>query len=444
MKRIRISRREFLGAAVAGTALANAPNLMAQQSGGTPERPNIVFLFADDLGYGDLSSYGRPDYKTPVLDQLADDGLLFSDAYANAPVCSPTRVGFHTGRYPHRLPVGAGGVVAADDDTLGIPPEHPTLAKLLRSNGYENILLGKWHIGRAPQFRPNAQGYDEFFGFLTGTSDYFAYTNTAGFRDLWENNEPSNAEGYLTDLLTARAVEVIRRQRNGPFYLSLHYNAPHSPWEGPGDRGLDHSHPVQAGPEGSPEKYAEMMKSMDDGIGRVLEALADTDQERTTLVVFTSDNGGARYSDNWPFSFQKGNCWEGGIRVPAIVRWPGVVPTGFQTNQVATTMDWMATFLAASGTNPDPNYPLDGENLLPVCTGERRAYDRTLFWRNSQHGAVRMGQWKYLREQGGEHLFNLPADPGEQTDLKERFTEVFASLQRQYEDWNRQMVPLPA
>ncbi len=208
----RIDRREFIG-----TALAMAPELAGQQPPEFPERPNIVFLFADDLGYGDLSSYGRPDYETPVLDRLADDGLAFSDAYAAAPVCSPTRVGFHTGRYPHRLRVGAGGVVGADDVSLGIPPEHPTLATLLRRQGYENILLGKWHVGRAPRFRPNAQGYDEFFGFLTGTSDYFAYTNTAGFRDLWDNDEPSGAEGYLTDLLTDRAVETIRRPREPRF-----------------------------------------------------------------------------------------------------------------------------------------------------------------------------------------------------------------------------------
>ena len=443
MNENRIDRREFIGTALAGSVLAMAPELAGQQPPELPDRPNIVFLFADDLGYGDLSSYGRPDYETPVLDRLADDGLAFSDAYAAAPVCSPTRVGFHTGRYPHRLPVGAGGVVGADDVSLGIPPEHPTLATLLRRQGYENILLGKWHVGRAPRFRPNAQGYDEFFGFLTGTSDYFAYTNTAGFRDLWDNDEPSGAEGYLTDLLTDRAVEAIRRPRERPFYLSLHYNAPHSPWEGPGDGGLDHTHPVQQGPAGSPEKYGEMMRSLDDGIGRVLAALTDMNLDRTTLVVFTSDNGGAQYSNNWPFSFQKGNCWEGGIRVPAIVRWPGVVPAGFRTGQVATTMDWTATFLGAAGASPDSNYPPDGDNLLPVCTGERPAYDRTLFWRNPRHDAVRSGQWKYLREPQGEYLFNLPADPGERTDLKDSYTEIFDSLRNRFQAWNRQMVPLP-
>ena len=439
-----IHRREFLGAAAAGTALAAAPELAAHPRQDAPDRPNILFILADDMGYGDLSSYGRPDYTTPVLDRMVEAGVAFTDAYAAAPVCSPTRVAFHTGRYPQRLEVGSGGVVTANDRRRGIPPAHPTLAKLLKARGYENILLGKWHVGRAPRFRPTAQGYDEFFGFLTGTADYFSYTNTAGFRDLWENDTPSDAEGYLTDLLTDRAVEVVRRDRDRPFYLSLHYNAPHSPWEGPGDGDLDHSHPVQGGPEGSPEKYGEMMQSMDSGIGRVLEALAERNLERTTLVVFTSDNGGARYSHNWPFAFQKANCWEGGIRVPAIVRWPGVVPAGFRTAQVATTMDWTATFLAAAGAEPDPGYPLDGDDLLPVCRGERPVYERTLFWRNNRHDAVRSGQWKYLREEAGEHLFNLPADPGERTDLKDGYPEIFASLGERFREWNRQMVPLPA
>lgn len=445
MKPNRINRREFIGGALAGGVLSSAPMMFAQRRPVTiPQRPNILFILADDLGYGDLSSYGRPDYQTPVLDKLAKDGVRFTDAYAAGPVCTVTRVGFHTGRYPHRLPVGAGGVLTADDEKLGIPVGHPTLASRLKDNGYENILIGKWHIGRAKEFRPIQRGYDEYFGFLTGTADYFSYRNTAGQPDLWENEERSKAQGYTTDMFTERAVQVIRRQRNRPFYLSLHYNAPHSPWEGPGDQALDHTHDVQrGGPEGSPSKYAEMMKSLDDGIGRVLRALADSNLERNTLVIFTSDNGGIQYGRNWPFSFQKGSCWEGGIRVPGIVRWPGVVAPGQETAQAAITMDWTATILSVSGAKADPSYPLDGEDLLPVCTGDQPVHDRTLFWRNNQQDAVRNGKWKYLRQQRGgqEQLFDLTADPGEKNDLKERNPEIFSSLQAKYKDWNSRMEP---
>jgi arylsulfatase A-like enzyme len=441
MARNNINRREFMGAAIAASALTTTAGLFAQRTP-VPARPNILFILADDMGYGDLSCYGRPEYQTPVLDQLAKDGVRFTDAYASGPVCTVTRVGFHTGRYPHRLAVGAGGVLEADNEVLGIPPEQPMLAERLRGNDYENILIGKWHIGRARQFRPNQRGYDEYFGFLSGTADYFSYRNTAGMVDLWENEERSRAQGYTTDLFTERALRVIRRPHTKPFYISLHYNAPHSPWEGPGDGSLDHTHDVQQGPVGSVEKYGEMVKSMDDGIGRVLQALRDANLERNTFVIFTSDNGGIRYSRNWPFSFQKGSCWEGGIRVPAILRWPGVIQPGQVTSQAATSIDWTATILAATGTKPDPNYPLDGEDMLPVCTGDRPVYDRTLFWRNNAHDAVRSGQWKYLREQAGEHLFNLTADPGEKSDLKDQQPEIFASLRNKFKDWNSRMQPV--
>ena len=436
MSRRTINRREFIGAAVVGSALA------LQRTPARPQRPNILFILADDLGYGDLSCYGRPDYKTPVLDNLAKQGIMFTDAYAAAPVCTPTRVGFHTGRYPHRLPIGAGGVLEADNLELGIPPEHPTIASLLKANGYENTLIGKWHVGISAKFGPNRNGYDEYFGFHAGSADYFSYLNTAGNVDLWENEELSKAHGYLTDLFTEKALQVVRKSHTKPFYLSLHYNAPHSPWEGPGDANLDHSkhNPLQAG-NGSPQKYAEMMHSMDDGIGRVLKAVADAGLEQNTLIIFTSDNGGIRYGNNWPFSFQKGNCWEGGIRVPAIVRWKGVVPEGRITGQPAITMDWTATILAATGAKPDPRYPFDGEDLLPVCTGEKAAHDRTLFWRNNVHDAARMGKWKYLKEQKGEHLWDLTFDPGEKKDIKDDHPEIFNSMRTMYKEWNGKMVP---
>jgi arylsulfatase A-like enzyme len=251
----------------------------------------------------------------------------------------------------------------------------------------------------------------------------------------------------LTDVFSDRAVEYVTRQRSKPFYLSLHYTAPHSPWEGPADRAsVDHTDhgvgPMTNG--GSLAAYAAMVRSMDEGIGRVLAALRRARLERDTLVIFTSDNGGERYSFNWPFSFQKLYLFEGGIRVPAIVRWPGVVPAGAVTEQTAITMDWTATILAAAGVAPDTAQPLDGENLLPLLTGERPLHDRELYWRTRTRAAARVGRWKYLQEGSDEHLYDLAVDLGEKTDLKTREAAAFEDVKSRYSRWAAEMLPRPA
>jgi arylsulfatase A-like enzyme len=432
-----MNRRKFIGAAVAGMTLPQALSL--------PPRPNVLFILADDLGYGDLSCYGRPDYKTPVIDGLASEGIKFTDSYANGDVCTPTRVAFHTGRYQHRLPIGLQQPLGDGNSEIGLPADHPTISSLLKSNGYETALIGKWHVGNAPQFNPIKHGYDEFFGIVGSSQDYFTHRNTSGVMDLYENEKPVDVDGYLTDVFSEKAVRFVRRKRTRPFYLSLHYNAPHWPWQGPGDResALKENGRAGANRPGSDEIYGEMMKSMDSGIGRVVDALRTSGLERNTLVIFTSDNGGERYARNWPFSFRKGSLWEGGIRVPAIVRWSGVVPPGKTTDQAAITLDWTATILKTTGTDSHPAYPLEGVDLMAVCTGQRSAFQRTLFWRNRQHQAMRSGNRKYLREQNGEHLFDLIKDPGEKADLKLQQAALFEDLKNAYQNWNSQMLPLP-
>jgi arylsulfatase A-like enzyme len=425
---------------------------VAQRTAAT--RPNILFILADDLGYGDLSCYGRPDYRTTVLDGLARQGIKFTSAYAAAPVCTPTRCAYVTGRYPQRLPVGLEEPLTIDSPTeAGLPPDHPTVASTLKKGGYQTALVGKWHLGWKPEFGPNQHGFDEFFGILSGAADYFAHTSPdapgskgpEGKPDLWENLTPVERIGYLTDLLSDRAVDFVSRKRPGPFFLSLQYTAPHSPWEGPTDGQLNHRDhgigPMTRG--GSLPIYGEMMKSMDAGIGRVLKALERARLDRETLVIFTSDNGGERYSFNWPFAFQKGYLWEGGTRVPAIVRWPTVVPPGRTTEQPAITMDWTATILSAAGVPPDPAYSLDGENLLPVCTGERSSHDRTLYWRSRLRAAARVGKWKYLNDSNEEHLFDLSIDPGEKNDLRRDEPSRFDEIKSSYVAWEAQMLPRP-
>jgi arylsulfatase A-like enzyme len=446
----KVSRREFIEAAAGAAALAGSGRTA---SAAPPRRPHILFILADDLGYGDLSCYGRPDYKTPVVDRLAKEGIRFTSAYAAAPVCTPTRCAYITGRYPQRLPVGLEEPLrAASPPDTGLPPGHPTIASLLKQNGYETSLVGKWHLGWKPEFGPNRHGFDEFFGILSGAADYFTHrasdagATPGGAPDLWENLAPVERAGYLTDLLSEKAVDIIARPHARPFFLSLQYTAPHSPWEGPEDAAIGHTThgpgPMVAG--GSRVIYSSMMTSMDAGIGRVLAALKRARLERDTLVIFTSDNGGERYSYNWPFSFQKGFLHEGGTRVPAIVRWPGVVPAGRTTEQAAITMDWTATILAVTGTAADASYPLDGENLMPVCTGERAAYDRTLFWRTIARAATRDGRWKYVADRDGEYLFDLVVDPGEKDNRRGGEPARFDRLKQQYLVWNAGMLPRPA
>jgi len=437
----KVTRRKFINSAAAtGAAVAGARIGLSAQT----QRPNVLFILADDLGYGDLSCYGRPDYQTPVLDGLARQGVKFTSAYAAAPVCTPTRCAVATGRYPQRLEVGLLEPLTPRDRDKGLPPEHPTVASLLHANGYDTGLIGKWHLGWRPEFGPNRHGYDEFFGILSGAGDYFTHwSSDAGGADLWENLEPVERLGYLTDLLSERAIAFITRRRTNPFFLSLHYTAPHSPWEGPEDEAIGHTThgdgPMVDG--GSLKIYATMVKSMDAGIGRVLQALSRARLERSTLVVFTSDNGGERYSFNWPFSFQKMYLWEGGIRVPAIARWPGTIPSNRISDQPVITMDWTATILAVTGTPPDAAYPLDGEDVMPVCKGTRPLYDRTLFWRTRTRAAARAGKWKYLDDSGEEGLFDLSIDPGEKNDLRASHRDVFDRIRAEYSAWNARMLP---
>ncbi|HVG21012.1 MAG TPA: sulfatase-like hydrolase/transferase [Blastocatellia bacterium] len=441
-----LSRRQFMSGVSAAVVLGASQRPLPKAA-----RPNVLFILGDDLGYGDLSCFGRPDYSTPNLDRLAAQGMRFTNAYAASPVCTPTRCAFITGRYPARTPVGLEeplGWHKQVGNRVGLSPDHPTVASLLRKNGYETALIGKWHLGYLPDFGPTRSGFDEFFGILSGGADYFTHKDANGDLDLYEGAVPVERIGYMTDLLTGRAVEYIsRRKRGRPFYLSLHYTAPHWPWEGPGDEQVSRTlmqgyAGLTAG--GSLKTYASMMKSLDDGVGKVLKALRTAGLERDTLVIFTSDNGGERFSFNWPFSGQKQDLLEGGIRVPAIVRWPGVIPARVSTEQVAITMDWTATILGAAQANAAASHPLDGNDLIPVCRGARDQYERTLFWRHGDQDAVRRGKWKYLRNGAREYLFDLAVDQREHADFKGSNPEVFRQLKSVFESWEAQVLARPA
>jgi arylsulfatase A-like enzyme len=404
------------------------------------ERPNFVFILADDLGYADLGCYGGRHKPSPNLDRMASEGLLFTNGYANSCVCSPSRFAIATGRYQHRLRGGFDEPIASVSPQLGLPPEHPTMASLLRDAGYATALVGKWHMGSLPWFSPLKSGYEEFFGHRGGAVDYFRH-HAGGVHDLWDGDEEVQREGYLTDLISDRAVDFVRRQtRDRPFLLSLHYNAPHWPWETREDEEEAHRIENIAHLDGGSVKiYLEMIRVMDEGIGRVLAALDEKGAAEDTLVVFTSDNGGERFSDSYPLVGKKMDLLEGGIRVPYIVRWRARLPAGEEYDRLAMGMDWTATFIAAAGVEPHSDYPLDGIDLF----GEE--VERNLYWRMKfrNQRAVRSGVWKYLSIEGNEFLYDLSRDERERANMRYREPEKFVELREAYLEWDRSMPLFP-
>lgn len=417
-----------------------------------PPPPNIVLIIMDDLGYGDIGSYGVPDAKTPNIDRLAREGVKLTDFYANAANCSPTRTAFISGRYQQRFGIEMPLGTFADDLDRGLAPSETSLGLLLKSKGYATALIGKWHLGWKPEFHPNRHGFDEFWGFLGGAHDYHTNVASSGRVDLYHNEQPTTSSGYLTDEISARAKAFIEGHQRQPFFLEVAYNTPHWPFQPPGLPADQRSRPDLLH-DGTRADYVAMVESADRGVGEILAALDRLQLARNTLVIFTSDNGGEWLSRNAPFFHRKSTLWEGGIRVPALLRWPDQLPAGLVSRQVGITMDLTASILAAAGVTPPPSYRPEGVNLLPLLK-ERRLAERTLFWRIKNNArdqkAVRRGRWKYLRDGVGtvdgvhEFLFDLDADPAERQDLSIANAAMLAEFRRLLADWEADVGASPA
>ncbi|MDP2250946.1 MAG: sulfatase-like hydrolase/transferase [Hydrogenophaga sp.] len=423
------------------------------------QRPNIIYIVCDDLGYADLGCYGGRAAEfgavSPNIDRLAAGGVKFTQGYANSPVCSPTRFALITMRYQYRLrgameePINSR---SKGSTTLGLPPEVPTLPSLLKKTGYHTALIGKWHLGYPPTFGPLRSGYDEFFGIMAGGVDYFTHCSSSGEHDLYIDEDEHHEVGYLTDVLSQRAVDHVRARAadakaGQPFLLSLHYTAPHWPWETRDDahvapevaKNLFHLH------GGDIHTYRRMIHHMDEGIGRLMAALREEGLEENTLVVFTSDNGGERFSDSWPLVGGKMDLTEGGIRVPWIAHWPAAIPAGTVSSQHCMTMDWSATLLEAGGGEADPDWPLDGVSLLTVLREPAQRFERALYWRMNHRGqrALREGDWKYLQVDGHEYLFNIGKDERERANLAAREPGRLERMRAQWLAWNESVPPIP-
>jgi arylsulfatase A-like enzyme len=435
-------------------------------------RPNIVFVLVDDMGYADLGCMGAKDIKTPNIDRLANEGLKFTDFYANAPVCTPTRTAFITGRWQQRVGfewamgftaeqfrrVDGKLVPEPDIHALGLPASETTIAEMLKPAGYATGAFGKWHLGYKDEFNPTRHGFDEYFGILLGHADYYRYNYFDGTYELRDGEKPVQAEGYLTDLINQRATQFIRKHSKEPFFCYVPYNAVHSPYQPP-------NRPLPAVSkegmyDGTRRDYAAMLEKIDEGVGMMLAELEKQGVLNNTLFVLSSDNGGERLSDNSPLFNHKQTLWEGGIRVPCLMRWPAKLPQGKLVHQPAITMDLTATFLAAAGVNvagthrvpSDQNgtrsvtttgRQLDGINLLQILTGEMPERERTFCWRVNrsvrQQKAIRHGDWKYVWDGGVDLLFNLKDDIGERRDLSYQNQAIATDLKARLKAWEDEM-----
>lgn len=407
-------------------------------------KPNVLFIMADDLGFGDLSSHGAGDMRTPHIDRLMADGVRFDSAYSNCPVCSPTRASFLTGRYPDM--VGVPGVIRTyrEDNWGQLDITVPTIAETFKSAGYRTALIGKWHLGLDGERTPTRRGFDYFHGWLGDMMDDYYKHRRHGIEYMREGTELIKPEGHATDLFTAWAsdyLEASALEMEAPFFLFLAYNAPHTPIQPPADW-LAKVKAREPGITDRRAKIVALIEHLDDGIGKVLATLAEQGLADDTLIVFTSDNGGQANvgANNGANRGEKQEMWEGGIRVPACIVWPGKTTPGRRLDSVTMTMDWLPTLAEAAGIEaPDG---LDGKSILPDILGTGKVTDRTLVWVRREGGqkyggrvyyAIRRGNWKLLQNTPYEPmvLYDLETDPMEQipvTNNQKIFNELSDTL----------------
>jgi len=422
-------------------------------------KPNIIFIVADDLGFADLGCYGGRDAQfgrvSPNIDELAAEGVRFTQGYSNAPVCSPTRFALMTIRYQYRLRGGMDEPInskSKGSTVLGLPTNIPTLPSMLREVGYSTALVGKWHLGYPPTFGPLRSGYDEFFGIMAGGVDYFTHCSGLGDHDLYFGEESHHEVGYITDIFSKRACEYVKSKANDaqsgkPFFLSLHYTAPHWPWETRDDAGVakDISKNLFHLDGGNVQTYQKMIHHMDEGIGELVRTLRELNLEENTVIVFTSDNGGERFSDNWPLVGGKMDLTEGGIRVPWIAKWPKMIPKGSVCAQHCMTMDWSRTLLEIGGAQPKEQFPTDGISIKDVLMKPAETFYRPLYWRMNYRTqrAYRSGEWKYLSIEGNEYLFNLEKDSRERANLARRHPDRLTDMRQAWEKWELSVPAIP-
>jgi len=420
------------------------------------DRPNIVFILADDMGYGDLGCYGHPLAKTPNIDRLAKQGARFTQHYANGSECSPTRTAFLTGQYQQRAgglecAIGTGNVGRYDDAIrlaeardLGLPAKKTVIPGKLKEAGYACGVFGKWHLGYEPKFNPLEHGWDEFFGYLGGNVHYFNHRETSDLHVLFRGRLPVYREGYMTHLITDDSISFVERHKDEPFFLYVSHECPHFPFQGPEDENKVVTAENWTTPDAA--TYVAMLEDLDSEVGRLLAAIDKQGLSDKTIVVFVSDNGGFGPAAHMgPLRGAKSTTLEGGIRVPLIIRWPNRIKPNTTCNQVSLTFDLTKSFLQLAKAHV-PAERLDGYDIIGHLVEGRDDFARTVFWRGKRGertwSAVRDGDLKYVRkDEGGkteEWLFDLSSDIGEENDLLVKQSSEADRLKRVLEEWDKE------
>ena len=444
-------------------------------------KPNVLLIVSDDQGYRDLGCFGSGEVQTPQLDRMARGGIKLTSFYVAWPACTPSRGALLTGRYPQRNGIydmirneapdygyqyKPGEYEATFERIGGMDTREILLPRVLKSTGYVNGIFGKWDLGVHRRFLPLARGFDEFYGFVNTGIDYYTHERY-GVPSMYRNNSPTTADKgtYSTDLFEREAVRFLEANRRKPFFLYVPFNAPH------GASNLD---PAIRGGAQAPDRFKEMypklreqagteqrtrygktytvpnraarrlefvgsVTAMDAAIGRLLDLLEEYGIADNTIVIFFSDNGGGGSADNAPLRGRKGQMFEGGIRVPCIVKWPGKIPADSTSDEFLTSLEIVPTLCAATGAEPPKGVALDGFNMLPVLQGKKRSPRTEMFWQRKLDKGARVGHWKWVESSRGGGLFDLRDDIGERRDLSEEKPEVLKEVQARFASWKMQM-----
>ncbi len=446
--------KNILIAAIGGCSCLFLGNLPVHSPNNVVDNPpNIIVILTDDQGYADVGFHGSPDIRTPNIDRIAKNGVVCTEGYVSYAVCGPSRAGLLTGRYQDRFGFGRNPLLAPNDSTMGLPVSEETIGDLLKKANYKTAIIGKWHMGTHPSQHPNKRGFDEFYGFLSGGHQYFPENLT--LRDLSEvksqydayrtkllrNGTRVEEQEYLTDALSREAVRFISTHQKSPFFLYLAYNAPHAPLQAT-QKYLDRYPNIK---DPRRRTYAAMVSAVDDGVGNVLNLLEELKLDNNTIVFFLSDNGGPtpdNASDNAPLRGKKGDFFEGGIRVPFAVQWPGKIPAGSYYNAPVISLDIFAT--AAEVAQVVPKNELDGVNIIPFLSGANPSLPHEyLFWRNfdQKRWAVRSKDKKAIVQTDKEDfLFLIKSDAGETNNAAGESLAIMGGLQAEVKNWNNQLI----
>ena len=402
------------------------------------DKPNIILIVADDLGYGDLSIFGNKNILTPNIDKLGEEGIVFTDFHSNGSVCSPTRAALLTGKYQQK--VGVGGVITAKNHRdKGLSIDEITFANIAKESGYKTGIFGKWHLGYDPLYNPINQGFDEFIGFVSGNVDYHSHIDQEGYKDWWFDNELNEEFGYSTDLISKHSIDFIKKNKDDNFLLYIAHESPHYPFQGRNSQkerevGKDF---IRGLPDNKDEIYKEMIEVMDEGVGEVIDLLYELNIDKKTIIFFFSDNGGTRNGNNGLFKGFKGSLYEGGHRVASMVWSPSIIKKGYR-NETFLTMDILPTISDFIGGSI--NHPLDGVSMKNNLLFNEKIIERLLFWEYNSNYAVRKNNWKLLiKKDNSKELYDLSNDISEKENIYKLYPELVKELSNEIDNWKNNL-----